>query len=237
MKAVLFDLDGTLLQLETQEFMKIYFKEVANVAAPLVQPQRFTDALLESTYQMIHDRNPQRTNSDVFWADFTERLSDCIDNLTPLIENFYAEKFRNLSWLAKPSESAREVVQAVLDKGAKIVLATNPLFPRSAITDRMAWAGIEDLPWEIVTSYEDMHFCKPYLEYYDEIASRLKLAPQECLMVGNDVGKDIVAGSLGFKTYLVTDYVIDNDQSDLKPDWAGKLDELAVWMKETDIFK
>ncbi|WP_238492467.1 HAD family hydrolase [Desulfotruncus alcoholivorax] len=236
MKAVLFDLDGTLLQLDTQEFMNIYLKEVAGVAIPLVEPQRFTTALLSSTYRMLHDRDPQRTNSEVFWADFSNRLSDCIDSLTPLIESFYAEQFRNLSWVAKPSESARKAVLAALNKGARIVLATNPVFPRSAVMDRMAWAGVDDLPWEFVTSYEDMHFCKPYQEYYSEIISRLKLNPQECLMVGNDVGKDMVAGYLGFRTYLVTDHLIDNGQSAIKPDWAGKLDELAGWLAETDIF-
>jgi len=236
-KAVLFDLDGTLLQLDTQEFMQTYFKVVAGVAAPLVDPQRFTNALIKSTHQMMHDRDPQKTNYDVFWADFRNRLSDCIEDLTPLIEDFYEKQFRSLSWLAKSNESARKAVTAALDRGARIVLATNPVFPRSAIIDRMDWAGIGDLTWDLITSYEDMHFCKPYQEYYNEIATRLNLHPQECLMVGNDIDKDIIAGLLGFKTYLVTDYVIDSGTSALKPDWNGKLDELAGWIEGTDIFK
>jgi len=228
LKAALFDLDGTLLKLDTREFMEIYLKEVA--AAPVADPGRFVQALLASTSTMLQDRNPETLNTEVFWKDFSIRLHDCVGVLKPVMDEFYANKFCKLYKPAWYSPQAREAVQAAVNRGLRIVLATNSVFPLSAIKDRMAWAGVEDLPWEIITSYDVMHFCKPHPEYYLEIADKLRLAPGECMMVGNDMGEDIVAGTLGFYTCLVTDHLIDNGITGFKADWSGSLAEFAAWL-------
>jgi FMN phosphatase YigB (HAD superfamily) len=229
LKAVLFDLDGTLLPVDTREFTNEYLKEVAGAVRQAVEPRRFVQALLASTGKMVADRNPATTNADVFWADFNIRLGDCIDELKPLIEKFYTERFSVLSRMASPRpQLARRVVQAALNSGMRIVLATNPVFPLIAIQQRMAWAGIEDQPWELVSCYEDLHFCKPNTEFYLEIAGKLGVLPEECIMAGNDSAQDMVAGSVGMKTYLVTDYLVGASPGDLKVDWAGPLDGLAV---------
>ncbi|MFW5991589.1 MAG: HAD family hydrolase [Halanaerobiaceae bacterium] len=71
-----------------------------------------------------------------------------------------------------------------------------------------------------------MHYCKPHPGYYREILHKLSLTPEECIMVGNDVQEDMVAGDLGFKTYLVTDYLINRNQNSTNCDWQGSLEEL-----------
>ncbi|SFR10550.1 YbaK/EbsC family protein [Desulfoscipio geothermicus] len=232
LQAVLFDLDGTLLQMDTEDFMNEYLKELSQTVASVVEPGRFVRALLASTNAMLVNRDPALTNAEVFWADFRTRLGDCITDLEPLIEDFYAHKFINLSRVARPCPQARRAVQAALDRGLRIVLATNAIFPRSAIRDRMAWAGVADLPWELVTGYEEMHFCKPHPEYYREIAELLELKPEDCLMVGNDVQKDLAASTPGMRTYLVTDYLINPTRVDYQKlaDGYGTLAELAGWL-------
>lgn len=45
-------------------------------------------------------------------------------------------------------------------------------------------------------------------------------------MVGNDTVADLTASTLGIKTYLATDNVVDKGNSPWKPDFKGKLDEL-----------
>jgi Cys-tRNA(Pro) deacylase len=237
LRAVLFDLDGTLLQVHTEEFMREYLKEIAGAAAPVVDPGRFTGALLESTGVMMVNRDPALTNEQVFWEDFRTRMADCHGALEPLLNEYYAVQYKELARLTSASPLARQVVQAVLAGGLRIVLATNPLFPRSAIYDRMAWAGVVDLPWELVTSYEEMHYCKPHPEYYREIAGRLGLPPEDCLMVGNDMEKDIApAAAAGMLTYLVTDYLSNPQQVDYRGlvDWYGSLDELYHWLTGAD---
>ncbi len=232
LKAVLFDLDGTLLPVDTGKFMSEYLKEIAGAVRQAVEPQRFVHSLLASTAKMVADRSPAATNADVFWADFNVRLGDCIEDLKPLIEKFYSEKFSELARVARPRpQLSRRVVQTALDRGLRIALATNPVFPLTAVRQRMAWAGIDDQPWGVVACYEEMHFCKPNPDIYLEIAEKLGVRPEECLMAGNDAEEDMVAGSVGMKTYLVTDYLIGASHGNLKVDWTGSLDGLADWLR------
>ncbi|WP_347488842.1 YbaK/EbsC family protein [Desulfoscipio sp. XC116] len=232
LQAVLFDLDGTLLQVHTDNFMNEYLKEIARAAAPVVDPQRFTRALLDSTGVMLVNRDPVLTNAEVFWNDFRSRTADCHEALEPLLDDFYANKYKELVRVTGASPLARRAVQAALDHNLRIAVATNPVFPRSAIYDRLAWAGVADLPWELVTSYEEMHYCKPYPEYYREIAYLLELPPEDCIMIGNDAAEDMAAAAAGMRTCLVTDYLINPDRVHYQErvDWYGTLDELCLWL-------
>jgi FMN phosphatase YigB (HAD superfamily) len=181
---------------------------------------------------MLQNTDPELTNEQVFWSDFYTRLGDnSMQDLQPILEDFYAHRFNNLSRVARPGDHARPVVQKVLELDLGIVLATNPVFPVSAIRDRMNWAGVGDLPWNLVTSYENMHFCKPHREYYLEIAARLQLKPEQCLMVGNDVEKDILpAAAAGMRTYLVNDYLINKARVKHRADGSGSLSGLTGWL-------
>lgn len=227
LKAVLFDLDGTLLPIDTGAFMEEYLKEIAAAVAPVTEPNRFLEGLLSSTRAMLVDRNPELTNEQVFWAHFRPLFKDCMEELEPVIEDFYATKFSRLKRAVSTSPHARRAVQAAVDRDMRIVLATNPVFPEIAIRERMDWAGVGDLPWELVTSYEEMHFCKPHPEYYREIAERLQLQPRECLVVGNDATEDLAAAVTGMYTCLATDCLIEPENKGYRADWTGTLAELA----------
>ena len=230
-KAVLFDLDGTLLRLDTGEFMKEYLKELSQAVISVLDPSLFVKALLASTEAMKVNRNPNITNAQVFWEDFSIRLKDDIKTLQPLMDEFYRTRFKNLARIISPSSQARFTVEAALDQGLRIALATNPVFPMTAVRQRMVWAGVENLPWEMVTSYEEMHFCKPHPEYYREIASMMDLPAETCLMVGNDTEEDLAAFQAGMKTYLVTDCLYNPSGKAFYPDWEGSLEELARWFE------
>jgi FMN phosphatase YigB (HAD superfamily) len=70
---------------------------------------------------------------------------------------------------------------------------------------RLAWAGVDDLPYSLVTGIENSSFCKPQPEFYREISRKIGMEPERCLMVGNDPLNDMIAGAIGMKTYLATD--------------------------------
>jgi len=235
LKAALFDLDGTLLRVNTAEFTAEYLKEVALAVTPAVNPDFFTRALLASTSVMIGNRDPGVTNQEVFWKDFRQRMGNRFDNALPFFEEFYASRFQELSRVVRPGASSRPAVEAALGRGLRIVLATQPVFPAAAVQHRMAWAGVDELPWDFVTSYEEMHFCKPHLEYYLEIASRLGVDPRECLMIGNDVQEDLVAASVGMRSCLVTDCLINTQNVDYNVEWSGPLSHLADWLAGADL--
>ena len=91
------------------------------------------------------------------------------------------------------------------EKSLKLVIASNPLWPSIAQNKRLTWAGLGDLQFDLITHIENMTYCKPKVEYYRENCSKIGERPEACLMVGNVPVNDMVVGTIGMKTYLVTD--------------------------------
>lgn len=229
MKTVLFDLDGTLLPLDLNYFLKEYMTAISGYFSDLVDPGKFTRALLNSTGVMV--KNDGRiTNQELFMNDFIPVVGIERETLYLRLEKFYTEEFGRLRRCVKQAELSAQVVQAVLDRGFRIVLATNPLFPLTAIRQRMDWAGVDHFPWAHITAFEECRACKPNPAYFREIMEKLDLNPQECWMVGNDTEEDLVAAQLGLKTYLVKDYLIEKGNY-IKPDAQGSLQDFLDFAK------
>ena len=209
-KAVLFDLDGTLLPLDLDTLVREYTQALATYMAPVLPPDRLLPALMHGTLAMIQHTDRSQTNQQAFFADFFPRLGAEPGALMPHFDAFYRTVFPGLHRLVAQDGTGRAAVQAALERGRQVILATNPLFPREAVLERMRWAGVADLSWALITSYEEMHACKPHPDFYAEILARTGLRPAECLMVGNDVQEDIApAQGLGMSTFLVTGHELN----------------------------
>lgn len=146
----------------------------------------------------------------------------------PVVEQFYAQDFGMVRRVTKSDINVRKILNTVISKGKGVVVATNPIFPMTAVQQRLEWAGVADIPFQHITSYEKSHFCKPNIEYYQEILQQIGCRPEECLMVGNDVEEDLAAGKIGIKTYLVTDNLINSKGLELKADYISTLAGLAA---------
>lgn len=213
-RAILFDLDGTLLDLDIDDFLPRYLKAlapyVAPVVAPAASPEEFVHQLLAATEAMMQVRDPTRTNQEVFEAEFFARLPVDRDRMAEVVRRFYAEEFPKLAparpkgaGLAPGPHDARATVLEALARGYRIALATQPVYPMAAIRERMRWAGVDDLPWDLVTSYEHMHATKPDPAYFLEIAERLGCPPERCWMVGDDPHRDLPARDVGMRVFWV----------------------------------
>lgn len=230
-RTVLFDLDGTLFPFDTDAFIQGYLRRLARFFAPLVDPERLTASVLASTSRMVANTDPTLTNADVFWADFPARIGLSREELEPHFERFYREEYPRLRPPVLEGVSVcQAAVEAALGRGCEIVLATNPLFPAGAIRERMRWAGVLDYPWRLITTIENMHACKPRVEYYAELLQVLGRRPEECLMVGNDVEEDGVAARLGMRVWLATDYLI-NRRGMPVPEPCGPLVRFPAWLR------
>ncbi|NLN17235.1 MAG: HAD family hydrolase [Firmicutes bacterium] len=204
LSAVLFDLDGTLLATDFDELMPSYLQLVSEPFAPWVERETFIKQLLASIQKAMECRDPTITVLEAFSRDFFPKVG--LDRrYLRLFYDFYQSQFKMLGKNARRREGSREALQIALAKGCKVVVATNPLFPEVAIRERLAWAGLQDVSFDLITSGEKMHFCKPYIEYYGEIADLIGCAPGECLMVGNDPVYDLAARKIGMKTFLLGD--------------------------------
>jgi FMN phosphatase YigB (HAD superfamily) len=226
---VLFDLDGTLLPMNKKAFLRGYLGAVASRVAADIPPQEFIDHLLAATHAMIDNNDPTLTNREVFRRDFYPRSGLMESAAEPAFERFYREDFPALAALTQPTPTAREVLHQVQRYGAELIIATNPVFPEIAIRERLRWAGAEEFAFRLVTTYEIMHFCKPKPQYYEEIAAYLNTNPENCLMVGNDVEEDMIAGEIGMATYLVEDHLIDRGIYPARPDHRGRLQDLIAF--------
>ncbi|MGO4888184.1 HAD family hydrolase [Anaerobacillus sp. MEB173] len=230
-KAMLFDLDGTLLPMDTDSFVKHYLKELAPRVSHIMDSNEFLHALLAGTKAMIENIDRSKTNEQVFEETFFSIAKVNKDQLWPTLDHFYEHIFPEFSSLCNPTPIARQVVEESLRQGYQVAIATNPVFPKSAIYHRLAWAGVADLPFDMVTVYEDCMFTKPHQEYYSDICQRIGVKPKECIMIGNDNQEDMVAGEIGMKTFLVEGNVIDRGTTAYRIDDHGTLDQLYEKMK------
>jgi FMN phosphatase YigB (HAD superfamily) len=202
MRAILFDLDGTLLDVDTGRFMDRYFAAVQALRIPghdgdVIEP------LMEGTRAML-GKHPGATNAETFWSVFEEVSGGPRSRYEPWFDRFYAEVFPTLRKDAGPRVGGRDAVEAALGAGLAVAIATNPMFPRTAIDQRIAWAGLSDLAERVlVTSYETSTACKPWPAYYLEVAEALGVQPSECTMVGDDVDLDLPAADVGMQTFYV----------------------------------
>jgi FMN phosphatase YigB (HAD superfamily) len=227
LRALLFDLDDTLLETTTEVFIPAYIKALAEKLALRVSPDRLADQLVASTRLMVRPLHPQRTNQQVFDDDFYPRLGLSREDLAPLVQDFYARDHPRLRVLTRPRPQARQVVEQAFRLTDAVVIATQPVFPLVAIRQRLEWAAVADFPYRLITCSENMHTCKPDPSYYLEIAAFLGAQPQECLMVGNDPGHDIrPAAAAGLKTWWITGV----GPADVLSDHRGSLADLGDWL-------
>jgi len=220
-KAILFDLDGTLVKDSMDTFLPPYFAALTKQVAHLTPPDKFIAQLTASTRAMVANTDPTRTMEEIFAADFFPKLGVARETLTPLLDDFYAREYPQLRSLIQPIPDARRAVELAIQRGYQVVVATMPVFPGTALRQRMEWGGLGDLPFALVTDYEIMHASKPHSAYYREIAALIHCAPEDCVMVGNEIENDIMpAKRAGMKTFLVTNGTTGKD---VPADWRGTL--------------
>jgi FMN phosphatase YigB (HAD superfamily) len=192
--AILFDLDDTLLVNPMDTFVPAYFRALTTFMTAELDPRLLIEQLLRATRAMDEDGHPARTNEQAFAEVFYPGLGRDRIELEPIFDRFYRDEFPNLRRLTAPVPGARDVVRWAFEGNRQVVIATNPLFPRTAILQRMEWAGLrlDEMPFDLVTSYDNMHSTKARPDYYVEIAERLGRDPHECVMVGDHWRWDVV---------------------------------------------
>ena len=232
LKAVLFDLDGTLLPMDQDAFTSGYLKLLAEKLAPHgYEPQVLIRAIWHGTGAMVRN-DGSCSNEEAFWRDFTALCGPKAAADRPLFEEFYAVDFENARSLCGYTPRSAEVVALLRNAGVRTVLATNPLFPAAATNRRLRWAGLEPTDFELCTTYENISFCKPNPDYYRELLRRLDLPAESCLMVGNDVDEDMVAAQLGMPVFLLTDCLLNRSGAEVSAFPCGGFDELIAFLQE-----
>lgn len=237
---LLLDLDDTLLQNDIHSFLPHYLDAFAKVAAPYVDPARFIKLLLAGTQAMVNNRQPDCTLKEVFEAVFFPALGVDAGEFQKVADHFYAQVFGTLQHLTRPMPGAVEFVQEAQARGWRIAVATNPLFPRTAVLQRLGWAGlpVEKYAFDLVASYETFHFVKPDAAYFAEVLARLGWPSGPTLVVGDDLERDIAGGRrLGLPVYWVTPDGAASPQDLPELTASGPLTDLLPWLEGIDLQK
>lgn len=233
---LLVDLDDTLLGNEMSTFLPAYLQALGEYLSSYAEPERLVATLLSATQQMIQKSQPDRSLEETFDAIFYDALGVSIEEIQGAIDTFYANIFPRLQSHTVFLPQAVDFVEQAVDLGYEIVIATNPLFPRTAILQRLNWAGIslEKYPLRLVTSVENFHFAKPNPAYFAEILAQLGWPDQPAVMVGDDLHNDIIpARQIGIPAFWITSDGSKISKGSFGPTSSGTLENVLPWLQST----
>ena len=234
-KVVLFDLDGTLLPMDQDVFVKTYFVLLAKrLAIRGYEPNKLIESILVGTKAMVQN-DGLKTNEEVFWDKFVEIYGTKVKEDIKYFDEYYKTDFDMVQTSCGYNENAKSIVDKIKQLGYRIALATNPIFPKIATEKRISWSCLNSNDFELYTTYENACFCKPNIKYYLDIIERLNVKPEECLMVGNDVNEDMIANSIGINVFLMTDCLINKNNKDISSIPQGNFEDLLQYIKNISL--
>ncbi len=229
---ILFDLDGTLLPMDQEQFVHAYLKGLCAKAAPYgYDPKKMAGSIWTGVDAMVNNSGEQ-TNEAVFWEAYAQIHGQNALKDISIFDDYYRNEFQQVQSSCGFQPMTKPLIDMLKEKGLRIILATNPIFPSIATESRIRWAGIQPEDFSLYTTYENSRHSKPNLDYYRDILEQLQLSPDECMMVGNDVEEDMIAAQLGMKVFLITDCLISRHNTDLDIYPHGNFQYLFDYLKE-----
>lgn len=231
-QGILFDLDGTLLNIRMDAYIRAYIDGLARCFEDLADRMVFAEVLISSAYALLASRSGEQTNEQFFLSLVASQLGIGKEQMLKRLQHFYQEGLASLSEMVRPFPQSRAIVQSCFDKNLKVALATNPVFPRPVVDARLRSAGLNDFPYHLISSYENSHYCKPNPEFFLNIVSRLELDPSQVVMVGNDTQYDLPAPRTGIATFLVDTCLIDHGKLAGNATWRGDHNDLLHFLRQ-----
>ena len=228
---VLFDLDGTLLPMDMRNFIELYLQAFCQKFAHRLQiePKRLVQGIWDGASAMGKN-DGDCLNREVFWRALNDSCGKDMRQYEADFDDFYRNEFVAARKATGVNPAAAKSVALLKQNGCRLIVATNPIFPKAATYTRIKWAGLDPDDFEYITVYDNCSYCKPNLNYYHEICHFCGITPEESIMVGNDVDEDMCAAKLGFDTYLITDCLINRRDKDISRFKHGSFEEFYQWL-------
>lgn len=211
-KAVLLDLDNTLLINPDRAFAVAYLRIIDEFFEQRLNLLHISTYLRETMQSLTGQRKLTQTNLELLLETVAAGSSITTENINATFKAFYDETYPFLRNCVQPVDIAYQLFDYLKAEQFAVVIATNPIYHKDAILQRLAWAGLPSSAeaYALVTHNENMHFAKPDPAYYAEILARIGIEPDEAIMVGDSIKNDITpADSVGLYTYQV----IENNQA------------------------
>ena len=230
---ILFDLDGTLLPMDQDKFLNSYMSKMAVYMAPYGFDSKILHKAMWTGVGAMVKNDGSIRNEELFWNVFATFFDAELTELAKKITvDFYMTDFQKVAKDCGYSPKAKALITYLKEKGYRIVLATNPLFPAIATESRMRWAGLSPEDFDYYTVFENSSFCKPNLKYYEEVLDKIGCKAEDCYMVGNDVSEDMITEQLGFEVFLLTHSLINKENKDISNYPQGDFEDLKAFFDE-----
>lgn len=233
---LLLDLDDTLLDNDISVFLPQYLHTFSEEVSGIVEPGEFVKVLMNATGKMIQNQKPDCTLREVFNSTFFPALGLDADNFQGVSDQFYLEVFPNLKELTSKRVAAKSLVETAIMRGYTIAIATNPLYPMSAIQERLSWADLstDKYHYDLIASYETFHFTKPDPAFFAEVMARLGWPDGKAVVIGDDMERDInPAGKLGIPAFWITQDGRNPPEGSGLPSASGELSDVLPWLEQT----
>jgi len=212
------------------EFIPAYIGGLAGHFADVVRRGAFERLVRGAIHALLARDDGEISNEAMFLGILGRHLGLEAGECGARLQRYCADGLAELAPLVRPLPLARAILECCFERGLKVAVATNPVFPRRMIEARLRWGGIAEFPFERVTTYENCRFCKPHPGYFRDLLGKLGLAPGECLMIGNDTGHDLAARVAGIPTFLVDTWLVDRKGGDFVADFRGGHPELLQFL-------
>ena len=213
-KAIFFDLDGTLLPLNEEGFLKIYFGLLCKRMAPLgYEPQKLVDTIWKGTKAM-YENDGQKINEELFWDVFKKCYGE--DKLVDkeYLDGFYLNEFKETKNVCFENPYVFDILKFCRENNLNVILSTNPIFPRVGTVTRMGYIGLKEEDFDYVTYYENCRYSKPNPKYFIDLLNKFDLQADEVIVFGNNTYEDGECSyQAGIKCYLVGDYIINSSKA------------------------
>lgn len=233
---ILIDLDDTLLTNDIDGFQKAYFKLLAEALTPWAPPTTMMAAMMAAVKAMVEKTIPALTMEEQFDQEFYPRLGAAKADLSKTIDHFYSNIYPQLRSLTSPRPEAVNLIKAAFRRGWNVAVATNPMFPKTAVVQRLEWAQLSpaEYPFSMITSFETSHFCKPHPAYYAEILGMLSWPENPVVMIGDSLEADILpAEKIGLPTFWLHDHQVVEGRNSLSR--SGMLEEILPWLEKIEM--
>ena len=120
-KTILFDLDGTLLPMDNDEFTKGYFKLLVKKLAPYgYEPQKLIDGIWSGTAAMVKN-DGTKFNEQAFWEKFSEVFGEKALADKPLFDEFYKKEFQSAKAICGFNPKAAVAVHTIKEMGRQVI--------------------------------------------------------------------------------------------------------------------
>lgn len=223
--------------MDTDLFIKQYFGYIADHLKDYFTQDEVVKLFWQGTEKVITSNDGSMTNQEVFMESFFSSVKYKKEELMPILDEFYENKFKLLKNLSKSKSQMVKAIDILKAKGYELVIATNPIFPLVANKQRVEWADLNPDDFSLVTAYEASHFAKPNINYYKEVLADIDKDPNQVIMVGNHMQEDMVSNTIGIDTYLITNHIMGDDSNKENVTHEGDYDSFLEFVEELPIVK